>query len=59
VQRVLIEGTSRKDANQLAGRTDNNRIVNFDGPSTLINSFATVRITAALPHSLRGELVNG
>jgi tRNA-2-methylthio-N6-dimethylallyladenosine synthase len=59
VQRVLIEGTSRKDANQLAGRTDNNRIVNFDGPATLINSFATVRITAALPHSLRGELVNG
>jgi tRNA-2-methylthio-N6-dimethylallyladenosine synthase len=59
LQRVLIEGTSRKDANQLAGRTDNNRIVNFDGPTDLINTFATVRITEALPHSLRGELVNG
>jgi tRNA-2-methylthio-N6-dimethylallyladenosine synthase len=57
-QRVLIESTSRKDVNQLAGRTDNNRIVNFDGPAELINSFATVRITAALPHSLRGELVS-
>ena len=59
LQRVLIESTSRKDANQLAGRTDNNRIVNFDGPAELINSFATVRITEAMPHSLRGELVNG
>ncbi|OAJ70259.1 tRNA (N6-isopentenyl adenosine(37)-C2)-methylthiotransferase MiaB [Methylobacillus sp. MM3] len=59
MQRVLIESTSRKDANQLAGRTDNNRIVNFDGPAELINSFATVRITEAMPHSLRGELVNG
>ena len=57
-QRVLIESTSRKDASQLAGRTDNNRIVNFDGSADLINSFATVRITAALPHSLRGELVS-
>ena len=59
LQRVLIESTSRKDANQLAGRTDNNRIVNFDGPVELINTFATVRITEAMPHSLRGELVNG
>ena len=58
-QRVLIESTSRKDASQLAGRTDNNRIVNFDGPVELINSFVTVRITEAMPHSLRGELVNG
>jgi tRNA-2-methylthio-N6-dimethylallyladenosine synthase len=58
-QRVLIENTSRKDANQLAGRTDNNRIVNFDGPAELINRFATVLITEAMPHSLRGELVNG
>jgi tRNA-2-methylthio-N6-dimethylallyladenosine synthase len=57
-QRVLIESTSRKDANQLAGRTDNNRIVNFDGSADLIGQFATVRITAALPHSLRGELVS-
>jgi tRNA-2-methylthio-N6-dimethylallyladenosine synthase len=56
-QRVLVEGVSRKDANQLAGRTDNNRIVNFDGDPQLINTFATVKITEALPHSLRGELV--
>ncbi len=56
-QRVLIEGHSKKDPKQLAGRTDNNRIVNFDGPAELIHRFATVRITEALPHSLRGELV--
>jgi tRNA-2-methylthio-N6-dimethylallyladenosine synthase len=56
-QRVLVEGHSKKDASQLAGRTDNNRIVNFDGPAGLIHQFTTVRITAALPHSLRGELV--
>ncbi len=57
-QRVLVEGHARKDPQQLAGRTDNNRIVNFDGPAELINQFTTVRITEALPHSLRGELVN-
>ena len=57
-QRVLVEGHARKDASQLAGRTDNNRIVNFDGPAELIHHFATVRITEALPHSLRGELVS-
>jgi tRNA-2-methylthio-N6-dimethylallyladenosine synthase len=58
VQRVLVEGHSRKDAHQLAGRTDNNRIVNFDGPAELIHTFTTVRITEALPHSLRGEMVS-
>jgi tRNA-2-methylthio-N6-dimethylallyladenosine synthase len=57
VQRVLIEGTSKKDANELAGRTDNNRIVNFMGNPRLIDSFVDVRITSALPHSLRGEIV--
>lgn len=57
VQRVLVEGHARKNAGQLAGRTDNNRIVNFDGPEDLINSFASVRITEALPHSLRGQLI--
>lgn len=54
-QRVLVEGYAKKDAQQLAGRTDNNRIVNFDGPAALIHQFASVRITEALPHSLRGE----
>ena len=61
VQRVLVEGTSKKDANELAGRTDNNRIVNFAGGSAnsarLINTFVDVRITSALSHSLRGEIV--
>ncbi len=57
-QRVLVEGISKKDANQLAGRTDNNRTVNFDGPTTLINQFVNVRITNAQPYSLRGELVH-
>jgi tRNA-2-methylthio-N6-dimethylallyladenosine synthase len=57
VQRVLIEGTSKKDVNELAGRTDNNRIVNLIGNPRLINSFVDVHITAALPHSLRGDIV--
>ena len=61
VQRVLVEGFSRKDENELAGRTDNNRIVNFVGGSAsrarLIHKFVDVRITAALPHSLRGEIL--
>lgn len=57
VQRVLVEGTSKKDAHELAGRTDNNRIVNFAGNARLINTFVDVRITSALPHSLRGEIV--
>lgn len=57
VQRVLVEGPSKKDAGELAGRTDNNRVVNFVGNPRLINTFVEVRITAALPHSLRGEIV--
>ncbi len=57
VQRVLVEGTSKKDVHELAGRTDNNRIVNFAGNARLINTFVDVRITSALPHSLRGEIV--
>ena len=57
IQRVLVESTSKKDAHELAGRTDNNRIVNFVGNPRLINTFVDVRITSALPHSLRGEIV--
>jgi tRNA-2-methylthio-N6-dimethylallyladenosine synthase len=57
VQRVLVERPSKKDAHQLAGRTENNRWVNFDGPSSLIQCFADVVITEALPNSLRGRLV--
>ena len=57
VQRILVEGPSKKDPKQLAGRTDNNRVVNFDGPETLINQFINVRITDAQPYSLRGEVM--
>ena len=56
VQRVLVERPSKKDAQQLAGRTENMRWVNFDGPQALINRFANVLITEALPNSLRGRL---
>lgn len=55
-QRVLIEGHSKKDAAQLHGRTDNNRVVNFSAPERLIGTFAHVLISAALPHSLRGAI---
>ena len=55
-QRVLIERPARKDPRQLAGRTENMRWVNFDGPSELIGGFADVLITEALPNSLRGRL---
>jgi tRNA-2-methylthio-N6-dimethylallyladenosine synthase len=56
-QRVLVESTSRRDQGELAGRTDNNRVVNFAGGTDLIDQFVDVTITAALPHSLRGEIV--
>jgi tRNA-2-methylthio-N6-dimethylallyladenosine synthase len=57
IQRVLVEGKSKKNEYELAGRTDNNRIVNFAGSPRLIGTFTDVRITSALPHSLRGEVV--
>ncbi len=60
VQRILVEGPSRKNQAELMGRTECNRIVNFDGgphSSRLIGQMLDVRITSALPHSLRGELV--
>ncbi|MEP7069031.1 MAG: tRNA (N6-isopentenyl adenosine(37)-C2)-methylthiotransferase MiaB [Usitatibacter sp.] len=56
-QRVLVEGVSRKDANELAARTDNNRIVNFSGNPRLIGEFVELDITFAYPHSLRGRAV--
>ena len=55
VQRVLVTGPSRKDQRQLAGRTENNRVVNFSGPASLIGDFTDLLITEALPNSLRGE----
>jgi tRNA-2-methylthio-N6-dimethylallyladenosine synthase len=60
VQRILVEGASRKSAAELMGRTECNRIVNFDGgpqSARLVGQMMDVRITQALPHSLRGELV--
>ncbi len=55
-ERVLVEGPSRKDPNELAGRTENNRVVNFLGPKSLIGQFADLEITAALANSLRGRI---
>ncbi|WP_456380088.1 tRNA (N6-isopentenyl adenosine(37)-C2)-methylthiotransferase MiaB [Thiolapillus sp.] len=57
VQQVLVERHARKDEHELAGRTQNNRVVNFAGPASLIGQFVDVRITDALPNSLRGELL--
>jgi tRNA-2-methylthio-N6-dimethylallyladenosine synthase len=57
VQRVLVEGPSKRDAAELMGRTGNNRIVNFAGPARLIGAMVDVRIVQALPHSLRGAAV--
>jgi tRNA-2-methylthio-N6-dimethylallyladenosine synthase len=56
VQRVLVEGRSRKDASELMGRTECNRVVNFPGPARLVGRMVDLMITDALPHSLRGEL---
>ena len=56
-QRILVEGTSKRDENQLAGRTENNRVVNFDGDARLIGKFVDVVITEALNNSLRGRVV--
>jgi tRNA-2-methylthio-N6-dimethylallyladenosine synthase len=55
-QRVLVESLSRRNQSELAGRTANNRIVNFAGDAGSIGSFAEVRVSAALAHTLRGEL---
>jgi tRNA-2-methylthio-N6-dimethylallyladenosine synthase len=57
VQRILVEGPSRKDASELMGRTECNRIVNFPGPARLVGQMVDVTITQAMPHSLRGEAV--
>ncbi len=56
-QKVLVEGPSKKDPMELRGRTENNRIVNFVGPHSLIGKFAEVTITDAFPNSLRGDFV--
>ncbi|HET7758271.1 MAG TPA: tRNA (N6-isopentenyl adenosine(37)-C2)-methylthiotransferase MiaB, partial [Steroidobacteraceae bacterium] len=55
-QRVLVERPAKKDARELAGRTANNRWVNFPGPASLLDRFVEVEVTAARAHSLRGRL---
>jgi tRNA-2-methylthio-N6-dimethylallyladenosine synthase len=57
LQRILVEGPSRRDETELMGRTECNRIVNFAGAPRLVGQMIEVRITHAYPHSLRGEAV--
>jgi tRNA-2-methylthio-N6-dimethylallyladenosine synthase len=57
VQRVLVEGTSRKSIMQLSGRTENNRVVNFEGTPDLVGKFVDIEILEVLTNSLRGKLV--
>jgi tRNA-2-methylthio-N6-dimethylallyladenosine synthase len=57
VQRVLVEGLSKRDANELMGRSDNNRVVNFAGAKRLIGQFVDLTITDAMHFTLRGEVV--
>jgi tRNA-2-methylthio-N6-dimethylallyladenosine synthase len=59
IERILVEKVSRKRVDQLSGRTGNNRVVNFDAAPGMIGQFVDVRITEALPNSLRGEIVQG
>ena len=57
LERILVERPSKKYSTQLAGRTENNRVVNFTGPADLIGELVELRITEVLPNSLRGELI--
>jgi tRNA-2-methylthio-N6-dimethylallyladenosine synthase len=57
IQRVLVERTSKKDVHELAGRTENNRVVNFEGNARIIGRFVDVEITQALPNSLKGRII--
>lgn len=57
-QKILVTGLSKKSEQQLSGRTECNRVVNFDGPSHLIGEFVEVQISDALPNSLRGRLLD-
>lgn len=56
-QRLLVTGNSKRDSQQLAGRTECNRVVNFEGANNLIGKFVNVQIQEALPNSLRGKLI--
>jgi len=57
VQRVLVEGLSKKDVHELAGRADNNRVINFPGSPGMIGRFVEVKVTQVVRHTLRGELL--
>jgi len=57
VTHILVEGPSRKNPEELQGRTENNRVVNFEGHPRLIGQLIPVRITQVYPHSLRGEAI--
>lgn len=57
VQACLVEGVSKKDPEQLQGRTANNRVVNFSGDISLLNHLVPIRITQAHTFSLKGELL--
>ncbi|AJP47847.1 (dimethylallyl)adenosine tRNA methylthiotransferase [Rugosibacter aromaticivorans] len=57
VQRILVERHARKNAQELAGRTENNRVVNFAGDDSFLGRLIDVRITATRPNSLRGEMI--
>ncbi len=57
VQRILVEGTSRRDDTELKGRTENNRIINFPGDRRLIGQIVDVHVTQVLTNTLRGEIV--
>ena len=59
IQRILVTGTSKKDASELTGKTENMRQVNFAGHPRLVGQFVDVVITEALPNSLRGRVVTG
>ncbi len=56
-QRVLVEGTSRKNVMELSGRTENNRVVNFEGTPDMVGKFVDIEVTDVLPNSLRGKVV--
>ncbi len=56
-QRVLVEGASRKNGQELMGRTECNRVVNFEGPARLVGQLVDLRITRSLAYTLRGEVL--
>lgn len=57
VQRILVEGTSRKNVMELSGRTENNRVVNFEGTPDMIGKFVDVEIVDVYTNSLRGKVI--